>query len=76
MIPKKKSLKQLELEVENFNLKHKVGDKLKLKTDGNSIMIVTVKHPATILGGHSSMGWFEEISGCYQLDRVIGAVGG
>lgn len=74
MRPKQKSQKQLELEVENFNLKHKVGDKVLLQTDGGEVKEVTVKHPATIMGGHSSVGWFEEISGCYQLDRVRGAV--
>ena len=74
MRPKQKSQKQLELEVENFNLKFKVGDKVKLEVDGGEIKEVTVKHEATILGGHSAMGWFNEISGCYQLDRVRGGV--
>ena len=31
---------------------------------------VTVDSEATVLGGHSAVGWFKEISGCYQLDRV------
>lgn len=73
MRPKQKSQKQLDLEVENFNLKHKVGDKVKLLTDDGQTQEVTVRYPASILGGHSSVGWFEEISGCYQLDRVIQA---
>lgn len=70
MIPKQKTQEQLELEVKNFNLKFKVGDKVKLQKDDGEIQEVTVKHEATILSGHSSVGWFEEISGCYQLDRV------
>ncbi len=67
---KPKTQKQLELEVENFNLKYKVGDKLKLERDSGEIQDVTVKFPATVMGGHSAVGWFEEISGCYMLDRV------
>ncbi len=74
MRPKPKSQKQLELEVENFNLKYKVGDKVLLQTDSGEIKEVTVKSEASIMGGHSSVGWFEEISGCYQLDRVRGPV--
>lgn len=70
-MPKQKSQKQLELEVENFNLKYKVGDKVQLKTDSGELKKVTISNPASILGGHTSVGWFEEISGCYNLDRVI-----
>lgn len=67
---KQKSIKQLELEVENFNLKFKTGDKINIEKDNGEIQEVTVRAPATIMGGHSAVGWFEEISGCYQLDRV------
>lgn len=74
MPPKQKTQQHLNLEVENFNLKYKVGDKVNLLTDSGDIQEVTVKHPATILGGHSAVGWFKEISGCYQLDRVRGGV--
>ena len=66
----KKSLKQLLKEVDDFNAKHKVGDKVKLTMDNNEVKEVTIKYKATILGGHSAVGWFEEISGCYSLDRV------
>lgn len=67
MIPTKK---QLELEVANFNLKYNIGDKVKIQNDAGEIKEVTVKSPASILGGHTSVGWFEEISGCYDLERV------
>lgn len=68
---KQKTQRELELEVENFNLKHKVGDKVLLKNDAGEVNTVTVKSPATILGGHTAVGWFKEISGCYLLERVI-----
>ncbi len=37
----------------------------------DSIQEVTIRASANLMGGHSAMGWFEEISGCYSLERVI-----
>ena len=68
--PKQKSLATLQKEVDAFNANFKPGDKVKLKTDEGTIIEVTVRFPASIMGGHSAVGWFEEISGCYMLDRV------
>lgn len=62
---------QLLSRVYAFNKTYEVGARVKLKMDNGEIKIVTVKSPATILGGHSAVGWFNEISGCYSLDRVI-----
>lgn len=67
---KQKSLKTLESEIQDFNKKYAVGDKVKVKFDNGEMKEVTVSHAATILGGHSAVGWFEEISGCYMLSRV------
>lgn len=70
---KQKSLKQLQKEVDAFNAKYKVGDDVKVKLDTNEIIVVKVEYPATILGGHSSVGWFQhpDISGCYSLSAVV-----
>ncbi len=62
---------RLSGEIHRFNNQYSVGSKVKIKTDSGEIKEVTVESPATILGGHSAVGWFEEISGCYSLDRVI-----
>ncbi len=67
---KQKSLKQLQSQVDEFNSTYKVGDTLLLEKDSGEKQTVTVYSPATVLGGHSAVGWFEEISGCYSLDRV------
>lgn len=68
---KKKSLKTLQQQVEKFNLRFKCGDKVKLRQDAYSDWEeVTVRSPATILGGHSAVGWFKEKSGCHSLDFV------
>ena len=66
-----KTQAQLSKEVVFFNKTYTVGEKVNLRMDDGSIKEVTVACPASILGGHSAVGWFAEISGCYQLDRVI-----
>lgn len=70
MKPKIKSQRELELEVENFNLKHKIGDKVKLKIGGTVTKDATTRSEATILGGHSAVVFLEGISGCYSLDCI------
>jgi hypothetical protein len=66
-----KSGNDLINEVEAFNAKYKIGDKVMIKFDNGELRAVTVKHEATILGGHSAVGWFRELSGCYLLSRVV-----
>lgn len=68
---KQPSLKTLQKLVDEFNAKYSVGDKVKLRKDDESIQEVTVRYPASIMGGHSAVGWFDEISGSYCLQRVI-----
>ncbi len=67
---KDKKLKDLNALCEKFNNTFKTGDKCKIENDEGRIEIVTVKAPASVIGGHSSVGWFDEISGCYDLTRV------
>ena len=38
--------------------------------DDGSTVETKVWHEATILGGHTAMGWFEDITGCYLLNRA------
>lgn len=57
--------------IADFNSKYSAGDKVKLLKDDDSVEVVTVSSKATLLGGHTAVGWFEEISGCYLLERVI-----
>lgn len=67
---KQKPLEELQKQVDLFNGTYGIGCKVDIKLDSGEIQSVTVEHEATILGGHSAVGWFEEISGCYSLDRV------
>ncbi len=61
---------ELALEVETFNRDHPVGSQVKIERNGKHEM-VTVKSEATILGGHSAVAWFNEISGCFAIDKVV-----
>jgi hypothetical protein len=67
---KRKSLKVLELEVENWNLKHPVGTQVVVRKDGGDLHEGKTLTKAEILGGHSAVIWVEGIRGCYLLDRV------
>jgi hypothetical protein len=66
----KNAIKQQKL-VDDFNAKYNPGDPCKLKKDGGEIQDVTVRAPATLMGGHTAMGWFKEISRAYMLERVV-----
>lgn len=65
-----KTIIELQKQVDDFNAKYKIGNTVKISGANDIVKYVTVKHEATILGGHSAVGWFEEISGCYSLDKV------
>lgn len=67
---KQKTQAQLESQVHSFNKSVLIGGRVKIEMPDGEIKIVTVKAPASILGGHSAVGWFNEISGCYSLDKV------
>jgi hypothetical protein len=56
--------------VDEFNALYPVGSLVILRTDSGPKEVV-VRARAEILGGHSAVGWFEGISGCYDIeDRV------
>jgi len=70
-MPKQKPLHELMLQVEEFNRKHNFGDVVQVQqTKSDPWQDVTIKHPATILGNHTAVGWFKELSGCHNLDFV------
>lgn len=61
---------KLQKEIDKFNNTHKVGDKVKILMDDDTIKEAIVTNPATILGGHTAVGWFSGIRGAYLLERV------
>lgn len=68
---KQPSLKRQLAIVEKFNNAYNVGDTVNVKQDDGSVIEWTVKHPATILGGHTAVIWINERVGAYAADRVI-----
>lgn len=56
--------------IELFNQKYQVGDSVNVKDDNGNIFVDTIKHPATIMGGHTAVAWLQN-KGSYLLERVI-----
>lgn len=69
---KQPSIKTLSNLVEQFNTDYSIGDKVLIVKDSGSTETMTVKSKAYVLGGHSAMVFFEEMSGCYDITRVTG----
>lgn len=68
--PKLPSPRELELGVENWNLKHAVGCAVTVRMDNGEIRQTRTRSAAQVLSGHSAVIWLEGISGCYLLSRV------
>lgn len=66
-----KTPKRLSKELEDFNLKYEVGDKIILEKDDKSLVIDEIIYKATIMGGHTVMAWLVK-HGSYYASRVRG----
>ena len=65
--------KLLEKEMEDFNKKYPVGTEILLQKDFEDEPIKTkVRHEAYILSGHTVVAFFENVSGCYSINSVVG----
>lgn len=62
------SLKTLLQIVERFNQDYPVGTPVMLKKD-TGIVETVVEAPAEVLGGHSAVGWFRGVRGCYSIEN-------
>lgn len=64
---------QLERAVEQWNAKHPVGTVCRywrMVREGEPSGSGPVKHPATVLGGHTAVAWIEGCVGCIALTHV------
>jgi hypothetical protein len=68
--PKRKTQREMELEVENWNLKNKVGSFVRVRLDSGHEVETTTRSEAQMLSGHTPVVFLDGISGCYLLDRV------
>ena len=71
---KRPSLKEQQLQVENWNLKHAVGTEVTIKMDSGEIRTTKTRSEASMLSGHTAVISVEGISGCYLLSRVTAKV--
>lgn len=72
-VPKQKTLEQLQAIVDDFNSKKTIGDAVQVNTGTRNQPVwkdCTVRGKASILGGHSAVGWFNGVTGCYDLEFV------
>lgn len=69
----KNNSQKLQNQIDNFNSKYKVGDKVEVEKYKGSkdVFVDVIKHEATIMGGHTAMTWLEN-KGCYDLTFVKG----
>jgi len=66
----KKQQKQEQRKVDNWNKKYSIGQKVIVtKDDGTKVETITTNE-ATLLGGHTAVGWLKDINGAYSLDRI------
>jgi hypothetical protein len=61
------TLKTLEGIVNKFNSAFPVGTKVVLRKDSGEVE-TEVRAPAEVLQGHSAVGWFVGVSGCYSIE--------
>jgi hypothetical protein len=59
-----------ELEVENWNLKHPVGQTVKLRLDSGVEKITKTRSESYICDAGYPVAFFEGVSGYYLLDRA------
>jgi len=63
-----------DLEVEEWNKNHKVGEEVLLRLDGGEEVRTRTNSVARVLSGHTAVVWLEGFSGCWALGRVRGVV--
>lgn len=52
---------------DDFNRRFPVGTPVILRKDSGNV-VTSVRAPAEILQGHSAVGWFVGVSGCYSIE--------
>lgn len=62
--------KKEQKKVDSWNKKYLVGQRVVVTLDNGEKKETFTNHEATLLSGHTAVGWFEGIIGCYDLDRA------
>jgi hypothetical protein len=67
------SLRRTEKEqriVDDFNARFPVGSVVMLRLDYGEMETIILR-PAEVLQGHTAVGWFDGVSGCYKIDGRV-----
>jgi hypothetical protein len=64
------SVKQEQKMVDDWNRECVIGQKVLLRLDDGSEMETYTTDKAMLLGGHTAVGWFHGVMGCYSLERA------
>jgi len=56
--------------VSDFNAKFPVGTEVVLVKDSGAIR-TRVRGEAALLGGHTPVAWFNDVSGCHAIDKRV-----
>lgn len=56
--------------VQTMNRAYPVGTVVDVEKDDGSLFLTKVRNEFVLLGGHTPVGWFEGIRGCYLATRV------
>jgi len=68
------SMETMRSKVEVFNKYHSPGSRVFVIKDDGEKFSTTVRAKAQILSGHTAVVWLDGITGCYDLNRVIGGI--
>ncbi len=68
--PKRLSPREMELECENWNLKHPIGTEVTVELDSGEMRATATTSAAQMMSGHTAVIFLHGISGCYLLSRV------
>ena len=70
-IAKRPNLARMQKLVDEFNATFPVGGWVVLRTDSDKEVLTKVKHAAYILSGHTPVAFFENVSGCYCIEKRV-----
>lgn len=73
--PGPKSASELQAQVDDFNARYPVGQRVTLRNDRGEGVTTVTRAAAEVLSGHSAVIWLDGISGCYLLDRITPMTG-
>lgn len=70
---KAETLKALKMQCKLWNHENPVGSEVILTLDSGDTRRTRVRHAASVLGGHTTVAWFEDVVGGYWTKKAVKA---